>query len=203
MYKNLILEHINKEGKKLSFDSLRKGLDVKGEDDLASFSCALNELRIEGEVYLDKDGVYRIFDDSLGMLQGQIHINKGGTGFVRAQYNGKEISYMISKKDLNGALPKDIVIIKPRDKKNYGHQLAKVDEVISRDSYLEVYEYVGEGLFKPYGLNIDMNVLVSEKLCKNLVPETLVLLDVSTDYQVIEDEKYFNGTIEKVIGHGG
>lgn len=201
MYRDLILECIKKEGRKLSFDTIRKNLGVKGEDDLASFSCALDELRAEGKIYFDKDETYRIFDDSLGIMQGQMHINKGGIGFVRAMHNGKEISYMIPKKDLNGALPKDVVIIKARDKKNYGHQLAKVEEVIKRDSFLEVYEYVGEGLFKPYGLNIDMNVLVNERACKNLVPETLVLLEVSTDYQTKDDEKYFNGQIEKVIGH--
>lgn len=201
MYEKLILECFNENDRKLSFTDLKKKLGVKGEDEIASFSCALEELRNEGELYLGKDDTYRIFDESLGVKQGQMHINKGGIGFVRAMHNRKEISYMVKGKDLNGALPKDIVIIKPSEKSYYGQQQAKVEEVIKRDSFLEVYEYIGEGLFKPYDLNIDMNVLVNEKACKEIVPETLVLLKVSTEPVILDDEKYFYGHIEKIIGH--
>ena len=116
MYKDLIMNSFNEIDRKLSFSDLKKSLNVKGEDVLASFSCALDELRTEGKLYLGKDETYRIFDESLGVKQGQMHINKGGVGFVRANHKGKEISYMIKCKDLNGALPKDIVIIKPCEK---------------------------------------------------------------------------------------
>ena len=101
MYKKLILECFNENDRKLSFADLKKKLGVKGEGEIASFSCALDELRYGGELYLGKDDTYRIFDESLGVKQGQIHINKGGIGFVRADYKGKEISYMIKGKDLN------------------------------------------------------------------------------------------------------
>ncbi|MCI9110883.1 MAG: VacB/RNase II family 3'-5' exoribonuclease [Bacilli bacterium] len=201
MYRDLIINSFNDIVRKQSFADLKKLLGVKGEDELASFSCALNELREEGKLYFGEDETYRIFDESLGFKQGQIHINKGGIGFVKAIHKGKEISYMIKTKDLNGALPKDIVIIKPSEKSYYGHQQAKVEKVIKRDNFLEVYEYIGEGLFKPYGLNIDMNVLVTEKACKEIAPETLVLLEVSTEPEILDNEKYFSGNINKIIGH--
>lgn len=201
MYKDLIMNSFNEIDRKLSFSDLKKSLNVKGEDELASFSCALDELRTEGKLYLGKDETYRIFDESLGVKQGQMHINKGGVGFVRANHKGKEISYMIKGKDLNGALPKDIVIIKPCEKSYYGHQLAKVEEVVKRDTFLEIYEYIGEGLFKPYELNVDMNVMVNEKACKEIVPETLVLLEVSNEPIATDEMTYFNGNINKIIGH--
>ena len=58
-YREIILKQV--DTKKQSFDDLRKAIGVKGEKEFASFSNALDELRNEGELYLDKDGYYHIF----------------------------------------------------------------------------------------------------------------------------------------------
>ncbi len=198
-YRSIILDKVNE--KKQSFDDLRKVLEVKGENDFASFSDALEKLRIDGDLYLDKDGFYHIFDERLAIKQGQIYINKSGVGYVKVLSGEKEVSYMIPSSDLNGALPKDIVIIRPLDKKFLGHQYAEVEEIIKRDKFLEVFKYIGDGLFIPYELPIKMNVLVNDKLCNEIVPDTLVLLDVSEGCVTTGDKTYFYGNISKVIGH--
>lgn len=198
-YRDIILNKVNE--KKQSFDDLRKNLGIKGEDDFASFSNALEELRVCGDLYLDKDGFYHIFDNRLAIKQGQIYIAKNGVGYVKDTSCGKEVSYMISNADLNGALPKDVVIFRPLDKKFLGHQYAKVEEIIKRDKFLEIYRYIGAGLFVPYELPVKMNVLVNEKSCNDLVPDTLVLLDVSEECVTVGDKTYFYGDISKVIGH--
>jgi len=201
MYRDLILECFNDNQGKLSFNDLKKRLDVKGEDDFASFSCALEELRNNGELYLDKDGYYHIFDNRLVIKQGQIYIAKSGIGYMKVLEDNKEVNYMIPNDDLNGALPKDIVIIRPIDKKFLGHQYAVVEEIIKRDTFLEVFKYIGDGLFVPYGLPIEMKVLVDGKFCNDLVPDSLVLLEVSEDSVKVGDNTYFYGNINKVIGH--
>ena len=198
-YRDIILKQV--DAKKQSFDDLRKAIGIKGEEDIASFSNALEELRNKGELYLDKDGYYHIFDDRLVIKQGQIYIAKNGLGYMRIIESGKEKNYMIKNKDLNGALPKDTVIIRPLDKEFYGHRHAVVEEIIKRDSFFEVYRYMGDGVFVPYELPISMRVIVNDMKSDALVPDTLVLLDVSTKYEVIDNKQYFYGNITKVIGH--
>lgn len=200
-YKKLIIEYIEKDGKKVSFDDLRKGICVRGENELSSFSMALDELRISGNLYLDHDGYYHIFDDRLVIKQGQIYISKNGIGYVKVLEGEKEVNYMIYNQDLNGALPKDIVIIRPSEKVYYGHHISKVEEIVKRDDFKEVYRYIGDGIFEPYELPIDMSVIVSEKECRNLVPDMLVLLSVSKDSVVIGEKTYAVGNLDKVIGH--
>ena len=89
-YKKLIIEYIEKDGKKVSFDDLRKGICVRGENQLSSFSMALDELRISGNLYLDHDGYYHIFDDRLVIKQGQIYISKNGIGYVKVLEGEKD-----------------------------------------------------------------------------------------------------------------
>ncbi len=198
-YREIILKQV--DTKKQSFDDLRKAIGVKGEKEFASFSNALEELRNEGELYLDKHGHYHIFDSRLAIKQGQIYISKNGMGYMKIMESGKEKNYMIKNDDLNGALPKDIVIIRPLDKEFYGHKHAIVEEIIKRDTYLEAYRYVGNGVFVPYELPIQMQVIVNDPECDELVPDTIVLLEVSSNAKIIDKKQCFYGTIAKVIGH--
>ena len=104
MDKEMQFEDIKKEIiknidlKKLTLDELRKIMHIKGESMRASFINAINELEEEGKIYLDDEGYYKRFDSKqLGKVQGKIHIDNLGNGFVFIEYNGHKIKYLMSK----------------------------------------------------------------------------------------------------------
>ena len=197
--KKILLEHFKKVGKKCQLEELKKTFEIKGEEELKKFHQAMKTLEYDGDLYLDEKGFYHIFDEKIPLRQGIIHINRSGAGFVNIVDNGKKISYLIEGKDLNGALPQDLVIISPRKKQFLGHQLAIVEKVLKRDNILEIFEYQGNGVFTPY--EVLSNFKVKSSYVKDLVPQSLVLMDVGIEPEYIDDELYFNGEVKRVIGH--
>ena len=197
--KKILLEHFKKVGKKCQLEELKKIFEIKGEEELKEFNRVMKSLEYDGDLYLDEKGFYHIFDEKIPLKQGVIHINRSGAGFVNIVENGKTISYFIEGKDLNGALPKDLVIISPRKKKFLGHQLAIVEKVLKRDDFLEIFEYQGNGIFTPY--EVLSNFKVKSSYVKDLVPQSLVLMEVGTKPDYIDDELYFKGEVKRMIGH--
>ena len=130
-YKEEIKKNIDL--KKLTKPELCKIMHIKGEIMRASFINALNELEIEGKIYLDEEGYYKRFDaKQLGKIQGEIHINNLGKGFVNIEKDGHKIKYLINEENLNGALEGNTVILKDihHGKTNYAD--AKIKKIIKR-----------------------------------------------------------------------
>ena len=142
--KTEIMKHIKL--KKLTEDELRKAINVKGETMQASFINALKTLEEDGQIYLDEQGFYKNFDSKqLGKVQGEIHINKTGNGFVFIEYKGSKTKYLIDECYLNGALDGDTVVLKNihHGKTNYAN--AEVEKIIKRAKGQAIFEYAGEG----------------------------------------------------------
>ena len=101
----------NVDLKKLTLAELRKTMHVKGETMWAYFNNALNELEEEGQIYLDDEGYYKKFDSKqLGKVQGNIHIDRLGNGFVFIEHNNHKIKYLINEEKhlfINGNLTID------------------------------------------------------------------------------------------------
>ena len=197
-----ILDNVNI--KKLTKSQLRKCAHIKGEINEASFINVLNELEEEGKLYYDEDGYYKIFNSKqLGKVQGEIHINKTGQGFVFIMQGKRKIKYLINKENINGALDGDKVIltdINPNNKTHYAD--AKVEKVIKRNKEKAIFEYAGKGEFLPYGISENITVLCPKEQLIGLVCGDRVLVKVGKDLLAqIEGKLIFQGDIEKHVGH--
>ena len=200
-YKEEIKKNIDL--KKLTKPELCKIMHIKGEIMRASFINALNELEIEGKIYLDEEGYYKRFDaKQLGKIQGEIHINNLGKGFVNIEKDGHKIKYLINEENLNGALEGDTVILKDihHGKTNYAD--AKVEKIIKRAKGKTVFEYKGEGEFIPYTIYGNVTVICPKEELKQIVTGHRVLVDIGKEkIATIENKAIFEGHIEKIIGH--
>lgn len=193
----------NVDLKKLTADELRHVIHVKGESAVASFVNALNELEEEGSIYLDEKGYYKKFDaKQLGKVQGQIHIDRVGNGFVFAEHNGQKAKYLIDQNHLNGALDDDIVVLKDihHGKTNYAN--ATVEKIVKREKGKTIFEYAGEGEFIPYTIHGNVTVICPKEELKQLVVGHRVLVDIDKErIAIIENKSIFEGHIDKIVGH--
>ena len=199
--KNEIMKNI--EFKKLTLDQVRKNMHIKGETMQASFIKAINELEEEGKIYLDEEGYYKKFDSKqLGKVQGIIHINKTGQGFVFIEYKGNKIKYLIKEEDLNGALENDVVVLTNihHGKTNYAD--AKVEKIIKRHTGKTIFEYNGNGEFIPYTIHGNVTVICPKDQLRKIVTGDRVLVTMDKEcIATIENKAVFEAKIEKVVGH--
>lgn len=192
-----IMEYMNKMERKITKEELRQKLGVKGEKELSFFNSAIAILEENGEIFLDSKGYYHIFDENLEVVQGKILINKNGDGYINA-----EETYFIKKENLNGALPNDIVIIKPIDKTHYGKKCAKVCKIIRRNTYHEIYKYISDGLFSIYGVKSNVYLKIDAKKCTSYVPRTLIIAAIDKTPLYSDHDMYvYSGEITNAIGH--
>ena len=199
--KNEIIKNVDL--KKQTMEQLCKAIHAKGESMRASFINALNELEEEGKIYLDDDGFYKRFDSKqLGKVQGEIHINNLGKGFVFIEYNGHKIKYLINEENLNGALEGDTVVLKDihHGKTNYAD--AKVERIIKRAKGKTIFEYAGDGEFIPYTIHGNVTVICPKEELKQIVTGHRVLVDIGKErIATIENKAIFEGHIDKIVGH--
>ena len=199
--KNEIMQNI--EFKKLTLDQVRKAMHIKGETMQASFIIAINELEEKGKIYLDEEGYYKKFDSKqLGKVQGTIHINQMGQGFVFIEYNGHKIKYLIKEENLNGALENDIVVLTSihHGKTNYAD--AKVEKIIKRYSGKTIFEYNGNGEFIPYTIHGNVTVICPKEQLRKIVAGDRVLVTIDKErIATIENKAVFEAQIEKIVGH--
>ena len=199
--KNEILKNIDL--KKQTMEELCKAIHAKGESMRASFINALNDLEEEGKIYLDDAGFYKKFDSKqLGKVQGIIHINNLGKGFVFIEYNGHKIKYLIDEENLNGALEGDTVVLNDihHGKTNYAD--AKVEKIIKRAKGKTIFEYKGNGEFIPYTIHGNVTVLCPKEELKQIVTGHRVLVDIGKEkIATIENKAIFEGHIDKIVGH--
>ncbi len=95
-------------GRALTTDEFIDKLKLNTKDDIKTFVEELNKLCEDGEVYYTKKNKYILFEDS-HMLKGTIMITASGNGFVKVEGYDKDI--FIDKRDLNGAIEKDLVAL--------------------------------------------------------------------------------------------
>ena len=198
--KDLILAEISK--KKLTSEKLRSLIHIKGEEEQATFFSALIDLEEEGKIYLDEKGYYQEFDENkLNKVQGEIHINTTGHGFVIKKGQKQKRKYLLKKENLNGALDGDIVVLKDFKNNGTNYMDAKVEKIIKRSDKNTIFEYIGENTFIPYNVFGNIKVICPKSLTK-LVAGNLALIKLDKNYIAqIDKDLVFEGTITKVIGH--
>ena len=110
--KEQILEILKNAGKALSVHDIESELGFNSVEELKELLKALNELEDTLKVSRTKKNNYMLFDDH-NLAVGVISTNPKGFGFVAVP--GREDIY-IDKRNLNGALHNDEVIVEYLDK---------------------------------------------------------------------------------------
>ncbi|MBQ9011871.1 MAG: VacB/RNase II family 3'-5' exoribonuclease [Bacilli bacterium] len=196
-----IINYMNKMGKKLTKDQLRRKLGISGEEEVNFFNEEIDELECNGYLYQDEKGFYHTIDDNIYSC-GKISISKRGSGYVTVIDDNVKTKYIVQNEDLNGALNNDFVMIIPTGNRHYGRKTARVEKILKRASISEIYKYIGNGIFEIYGINTNVNFQLDTKKCSNLVEGTLVIASVGSKIiHNIDGKLYFDGVLSKIVGH--
>lgn len=190
------------EIKKLTESELRKSMHIRGKDAVTSFNNALNELEVAGTIYLDEDGYYKNFDvKQLGKVQGQIHINKTGYGFVFVGEGKSRVKYLINKDNINGALDGDIVVLTSIHQGKINYADAIVEKIVKRNKGQGIFEYQDNELI-PCNIAENIRVICPKEELKKLVAGSRALVNLGKEVTLKVDNKLiFEGNILKIIGH--
>lgn len=188
--------------KKRTERQLRKILHVKGEDDCASFSNALKDLEENGQIYYDESDHYQIFSArNLHKIQGKISIDKYGTGYIILKKGQNEEKYIVSEKNLGGALDGDVVVLTDIEKSGKLRFKGRVEKIIKRDSGFAIFEYDGKE-FIPYGLKNNITFLCPKSTLTGIVAGHRVLVRLEKDlHAIINGKLIYDGKLQKILGH--
>ena len=199
---NKILEYLKKNSKKIDFWTLKKKLNIHGENEENLLRSVLHSLEEQGQIYLDKNECYAIFDiDQLEKIQGKLFVSRKGCGYVNIQdENGEKFSYLIHSEDLNGALSDDIVIISDFTQMKSDYILAKVEKIVKRNHDTVVFEYQGNGVFTPYNQKSNLTFTTSDDI-RALVPGDRLLVRINGENLGDSKNPVFKGHILHLIGH--
>ncbi|MBR3229261.1 MAG: ribonuclease R [Bacilli bacterium] len=186
--------------KKLTSMELCKKMHIKGEDNRAAFFSELKKLEEEGLVYKDEREMYQEFNEKrLGKIQGKVHINNAGLGFIKIEKDGKKRKIILKQNELNGALDEDIVIVTDLHKGGHSYLKGKVEKIIKRANHT-IFEYIGEGTFIPYNSYGNIQVICPKENLSKLVEGNIVLMNVSNNPDTKQKEKY-EGIVKRIVGH--
>lgn len=195
--KNTIKNYFVKSKKTMTYYELRKLFNIKGEEQTSYFIDALNELVEDGSLFFDSKKGYKLFTNDIGLVYGEIQINKSGTGFVHTK-DGYTI--LIENNDLRGALNGDKVIVNSIIKTKRDYFKGEIYKVLKRKNENVVFEVIGDGMnasLIPRSNLININVIINKNELKDLYDGQLVLVKVGTECI----DGAYKAEIDKIIGH--
>ena len=196
--KNEIINNL--KVKKLTSQELCKKMHIKGEENRAAFFSELKKLEEEGLIYKDERGMYQEFNEQrLGKMQGIVHINNAGLGFIKIEKEGKKRKFILKQNELNGALDGDTVVITDIHKGGHSYLKGKVEKIIKRANHT-IFEYIGEGTFIPYNSYGNIKVLCPKESLEKLVEGSIVLMNIKTTPEDKQKEEY-EGKVKRIVGH--
>ncbi len=181
----VILSHLESSKKKVTFESLKKELNIKGEEQTNVFERALNTLVENGSLFFNsKTKEYETLKNKSDIVCAELQFRKNGNAFIKI--NNTHIA--IDNSNLNGAFEGDRVLVHdictPCDKhskKLYG----KVYKILKRKSDKVVFEVVGDGLnaslIPPIGFNTFVNVRLSKNDMMKLQNGQYIVVSVGTE----------------------
>lgn len=189
---------LESKSKKYSFGELQRKLltfkDINGDD----LKSALEILEQNGQIYIDKNGLYSAFPDDLGLIQGVINVNKYDEGYITTD-DGKR--FKVEFKDMNDSLDGDIVVIRPTKKVKNGHIIAKVEKIVQRKDGLVVVEVckdeLGNYYLRPFNAKLDHPIEINPSSMKPLVEGDRIIVKIDQ----LSNKNCFYADFVKNIGH--
>ena len=191
--KDQILDVLNNTKKALAIEEIADALDISTVEKLQELIQVLNEMEDRLQVSRTKKNNYMLFDNH-NLAVGTITINPKGFGFVIIP--GRE-DVFVERKNQNGALHNDEVIIEYLDKeKNEGRVL----KVVSRN----LKEAVGEFFYKKRkcGVTLDdprlnIDIKIDKKKTMGAMDGHKVLVKILNPVK----NNIYNGEVVRILGH--
>ena len=180
-------------GRALTTDEFIDKLKLNTKDDIKTFVEELNKLCEDGEVYYTKKNKYILFEDS-HMLKGTIMITASGNGFVKVEGYDKDI--FIDKRDLNGAIEKDLVALELNRSNPKEGKIIKILNRDIEDIVGEFYILNGKNYVKKLGEKESKNdIMIPDDYTNGAVPGHYVLV------KPFKDQKSYIGEVVRITGH--
>ena len=180
-------------GRALTTDEFIDKLKLNTKDDIKTFVEELNKLCEDGEVYYTKKNKYILFEDS-HMLKGTIMITASGNGFVKVEGYDKDI--FIDKRDLNGAIEKDLVALELNRSNLKEGKIIKILNRDIEDIVGEFYILNGKNYVKKLGEKESKNdIMIPDDYTNGAVPGHYVLV------KPFKDQKSYIGEVVRITGH--
>lgn len=181
--------------KEFNFEKIKKEICHIRRYKMSEIREALDNLEIEGKIYVSNKNLYRSFPHSLGYYQGVIKINKFGEGIVTDTNN----RYTIKPDNLHGALSGDLVIIKLLEEKEKKNVRSEVKKVLKRKDghvIVEIQKKADSYTLKPFNAVLDAPIVFNSSNKKVFVEgdRFVVKIDKKTN------DIYYADVI-KYIGH--
>lgn len=186
--KNIVIQN----SEKLSYNQIKKLLNIENEEKIQELDTLLEKLELEGYLYLNDYGKYQLFSKCGKLSIGEIRCNSKNKPYV---VSGKNCIY-ISPNYLNGAITGDIVVVRRCNHQIPGYSSAVIDKILKRQKGELIFDYVN-GEYIPYNWAKEININIKHNNSIKIVNGSRVLVKISLE----KDNNCYNGEIVSIIGH--
>lgn len=187
-----IKEIIIQNCEKLSYNQIKKLLNIETEEDVRELNETLEKMELEGYLYLNDYGKYQLFSKSGKLSIGEIRYNSKNKPYV---VSGKNCIY-ISPNYLNGAITGDIVVVRKCNHQIPGYSSATIDKILKRQKGELIFDYI-DGKFIPYNWIKEINANIKNSNSLKILNGSRVLVKFSLE----KENNHYNGEIVSIIGH--
>ncbi len=200
--KQQALDYLRDESEKpLSVNELEETLELSDADGFKALMKALNELEDNGQVIRTRSNRYGV-PEKMNLLRGKIQAHAKGFAFLIPDEGDVYDDVYIPQGELNGAMNKDIVLIRVnQDAKGGGRPEGTVVRIVERGNSKVVGTYDDNnhfGFVIPDDQKIPSDIFIPKNSINGAVDGHKVVVEI-TKYP--EGRKNAEGAIVHILGH--
>lgn len=177
--------------KNLTYKQIKRYLHINTEEKISEIENALENLEINGYLYLNDYDEYQLFEKCKDLAIGELKYKSNSKPYVLVGNSAIFIPY----NHLNGAIPGDIVVIRRSNFKVQGNSRGQIEKILKRNGEI-VYDYK-DGVLKPYDWPVNVEVNLSNHDLDKIVNGSRILLKLSLE----KTNNKYNGKIISLVGH--
>ena len=191
--RDILLDYLNKKG--LEYKKYRiEELVEKTQIPYPIISSLLNELELEGKIYIDNNNLISSFPPHL--VIGKLNINKNLS--ANLSYNGHK--YRLKRANKQGILNQDTIIARPTGEYEHDMELIKLEKIVKRNNGIiigEVQEKHGNKYIIDINNTITGNIIIPPTELKKYVNGDRLKIIISTE----KENDSFKGEVAELIAH--
>lgn len=187
-----IIDYIQKMNDSVTYSQIVEYIAIPNGIKLVELNDILENLELNGYLYLSEDQEYQLFSKYNNLAIGEIKCNAKNTTYVVVGKNHITLSPNL----LNGALMGDIVVIKRNKFRLEGENFYSVDKILKRNDNGFIFDYI-DGEFKPYNWLGRINVHIPSEQLSTLTNGSRVVIKLSLE----KCNNYYNGQIVDLVSH--
>ncbi|ERJ13322.1 ribonuclease R [Haloplasma contractile] len=179
-------------------EEISEKLNIEGADEFKKLVKTVVALEDEGILYRDKNDAFDLIE-RFGFYKGHILVHQKGFAFVEVLDHDMD-DIFIPKDNINGALHKDIVLVRIAGKRKGASKEGEVVKVYERGikEVIGVYDEVkGVGYVIPDNKKYQVEVIVNKNNSKGAIPEHKVKVEI---INFISESKV-EGKVTEILGH--